>query len=122
MYLQQCIMLKLGMGIDKPDIEFVIHYHQPANAVAYYQQIGRAGRNIPHSYAIAMVGSGDNYINSYFISNAFPTEDQMNLVIEYITDNHGRSKQELVEDLGVTKDWADKVLKYLLVNGDIEKN
>ncbi len=67
--------IKLGMGYDKADIGFVIHYQCPPNIISYYQQIGRAGRNIDKAYAILMYGKEDQQINEYFIETAFPKKD-----------------------------------------------
>ena len=68
-----------------------------------------------------MVGDDDNDINAYFLTHAFPTEDQINLVIEYIEKHPWCNRQDIMNALSVSKDWADKVLKYLLVNGDINR-
>ena len=66
--------IKLGMGYDKGDIAFVIHYQMPSNIVSYYQQIGRAGRNIDRAYTFLLFGKEDEDILNYFINTAFPSE------------------------------------------------
>ena len=52
----------LGMGFDKPDLGFVVHYQRPGSVVAYYQQVGRAGRAIPDAHAVLLYGHGDDAI------------------------------------------------------------
>src|SRR4030095_5953909 len=56
----------LGMGFDKPDIEFVVHFQSPSSIVEYYQQAGRAGRGIPKARAVLMMGGGAQGIHPYF--------------------------------------------------------
>ena len=58
----------LGMGFDKPDISFVIHYQAPGNVIEYYQQVGRAGRGIEHAIGILMFGHEDERIQSFFVT------------------------------------------------------
>ncbi|WP_330450049.1 helicase-related protein [Paracoccus marcusii] len=56
----------LGMGYDKPDLGFVVHYQAPGSIVAYYQQVGRAGRAIDHAVGVLMSGEEDSHIHDYF--------------------------------------------------------
>jgi ATP-dependent DNA helicase RecQ len=62
----------LGMGFDKPDLGFVIHYQAPGSAVAYYQQVGRAGR-AARATVVLLRGTEDRNIQDYFIGSAFPS-------------------------------------------------
>lgn len=108
-----------GMGFDKPDIGFVIHFQKPGNLVAYYQQIGRAGRKLDKAYAVMLYGNEDDEINEYFIDTAFPTEWDMREIISVVENNPGKNKKSITGLTNMKQTRVEKCLKYLEVNGDI---
>lgn len=106
--------IKLGMGYDKGDIGFVIHYQLPSNIVSYYQQIGRAGRNIPRAYAILMHGSEDDQITDYFIDTAFPSEREARAVISELRKQNGQSFGMLQAHVNMRRNRLVKALDFLV--------
>lgn len=114
--------IKLGMGYDKGDIAFVIHYQMPSNIVSYYQQIGRAGRNIDNAYIFLMCGQEDEDINNYFIDTAFPSETETSSIIEVIKNASGISINGILEQLNISKARVDKTLMFLVNDGFIRKD
>lgn len=111
-----------GMGFDKGDISFVIHFQKPGNIVAYYQQMGRAGRAIKKAYAILFCGNEDDVISNYFIDSAFPTEETMNEVINLVMKNQGLRLSDFEKSINMKPSKIKACIKYLLVNGDIYKD
>ncbi len=114
--------VKLGMGYDKGDISFVIHYQMPQNIVSYYQQIGRAGRNIDLAYTFLMFGKEDEDILNYFINTAFPTEEETVKIIDLIANNDGLSKPQISRFINIRNNRLEKVLMFLLHDGFIRKD
>ena len=112
---------KLGMGYDKGDISFVIHYQSPANIVAWYQQIGRAGRNLKDAYIFLMNGKEDDDINNYFIETAFPSRKESAGVMEVIDSGSGLTQAEVESRVNLRKKRIENTLKFLENEGFIRK-
>ncbi|WP_413160273.1 RecQ family ATP-dependent DNA helicase [Capilliphycus salinus ALCB114379] len=104
----------LGMGFDKPDLGFVIHYQRPGSVVHYYQQVGRAGRAVESAYGILLSGEEDEEITNYFIQTAFPPEAHTQQVLDCLNQaEEGLSIPQIQQDLNLSQGQISKVLKLL---------
>lgn len=103
----------LGMGFDKPDLGFVIHFQRPGSVVHYYQQVGRAGRAVESAYGILFSGAEDDEIIDYFIRNALPPEAHVQEVLGVLEKSDGASINDLLRMLNLSKGQIDKVLTIL---------
>ncbi|HWF74488.1 MAG TPA: RecQ family ATP-dependent DNA helicase [Solirubrobacteraceae bacterium] len=113
----------LGMGYDKSDLTFVVHYQAPGSVVSYYQQVGRAGRGVDHADVILLRGGEDRRIQDFFIEQAFPARDRVDAVLADLdaAGEAGRTTRELMAVVNLGQGRIEAMLKILDVEGAVRR-
>ena len=112
----------LGMGFDKADLGFVVHLGAPPSPIAYYQQVGRAGRAVAAADVLLLPGPEDAAIWDYFASLAFPSEDQVRAVLDVLAGaDRPLSTQALEARVDLRRNRLELMLKVLDVDGAVRR-
>ncbi len=113
----------LSMGYDKPDLGFVVHFQSPGSVVAYYQQVGRAGRALDRAVGILLAGNEDAQIQDWFINTAFPSQEHAERTVEFLEESDGPVSIRAIEaEVNLRRTRLTNMLKQLEVDGAIDRD
>jgi ATP-dependent DNA helicase RecQ len=112
----------LGMGFDKPDLGFVVHYQRPASAIAYYQQVGRAGRAVESAHGVLLSGREDDDIAEYFMRTAFPPTVHMHEILGALEGADTMSGQAIERAVNLPRGQITQALKLLELDGAVARH
>jgi ATP-dependent DNA helicase RecQ len=111
----------LGMGYDKPDLGFVVHYQAPSSAIAYYQQVGRAGRGVAEAQVVLLRGHEDRAIQDFFIETAFPPKPLVEEVLDLVGSGAPVTIPALQANVNLGRSRLEAMLKVLDVEGAVRR-
>jgi ATP-dependent DNA helicase RecQ len=112
----------LGMGYDKPDLAFCVHLGSPDSPVAYYQQIGRAGRALDDAVVVLLPAETDERLWEYFATASIPKRDEVVLVMSALDDERAPMSVPALESAtGLRRGRIEQLLRVIAVDGVVER-